>query len=74
MYNGGYTQEDYYKRVNLDEIRRKFLDGLKEGREHSPVQEDSPVKEDSPVMKKQINWGIELVKKHKIRSYSLLCI
>ncbi|MGA9153072.1 MAG: hypothetical protein WBZ36_21050 [Candidatus Nitrosopolaris sp.] len=68
MHNDGYTLEDYYKRANLDEIRRKFLDGLKEGRE------DSPVKEDSPVMKKQINWGIELVKKHKIRPYSLLCI
>ena len=68
MHNDGYTIEDYYKRANLDEIRRKFLDGLKEGRE------DSPVKEDSPVMKKQINWGIELVKKHKIRPYSLLCI
>ena len=68
MHNDGYTLEDYYKRANLDEIRRKFLDGLKEGRE------DSPVKENSPVMKKQINWGIELVKKHKIRPYSLLCI
>ena len=68
MHNDGYTLEDYYKRANLDEIRRKFLDGLKEGRE------DSPVKEDSPVMKKQINWGIELVKKHKIRPYSLFRI
>ena len=68
MHNDGYTLEDYYKRANLDEIRRKFLDGLKEGRE------DSPVKEDSPVMKKQINWSIELVKKHKIRPYSLLRI
>ena len=67
MQNDGYTLEDYYKRANLDEIRRKFLDELKEGRE------DSPVKEDSPVMKK-INWGIELVKKHKIRPYSLLRI
>jgi hypothetical protein len=62
MHNDGYTLEDYYKRTNLDEIRRKFLDGLKEGRE------------DSPVMKEQINWGIELVKKHKIWPYSLLCI
>jgi hypothetical protein len=68
MHYDGYTLEDYYKRANLDEIRRKFLDGLKEGRE------DSPVEENSPVMKKQINWGIELVKKHKIRPYSLLCI
>ena len=68
MHNDGYTLEAYYKRANLDEIRRKFLDGLKEGRE------DSPVKEDNPVMKKQINWGIELVKKHKIRPYSSLRI
>jgi hypothetical protein len=68
MHNDGYTLEDYYKRTNLDEIRRKFLDGLKEGRE------DSPVEENNPVMKEQINWGIELVKKHKIRPYSLLCI
>ena len=68
MHNDGDTLQDYYKRTNLDEIRRKFLDGLKEGRENSPV------KENSPAMKKQINWGIELVKKHKIRPYSLLCI
>jgi hypothetical protein len=66
MHNDGDTLEDYYKRANLDEIRRKFLDGLKEGRENNPVEENSPV------MKKQINWGIELVKKHKIRPYSLL--
>jgi hypothetical protein len=51
MHNDGYTLEDYYKRANLDEIRRKFLDGLKEGRE------DSPVEENSPVMKEQVNWG-----------------
>lgn len=68
MHNDGYTLEDYYKRANLDETRRKFLDGLKEGREVSPVEEDSPV------MKKELNWGIELVKKHKIRPYSLLRI
>jgi hypothetical protein len=68
VHNDGDTLEDYYKRANLDEIRRKFLDGLKEG------QENSPVKENSPVMKKQINWGIELVKKHKILPYSLLRI
>ena len=74
MHNDGYTLEDYYKRANLDEIRRKFLDGLKEGREDSPVEENSAVEENSPVMKEQINWGIELVKKHKIRPYSLLCI
>ena len=60
MHNDGYTLEDYYKRANLDEIRRKFLDGLQE--------------ENSPVMKKEINWGIELVKKHKIRPYRSLRI
>jgi hypothetical protein len=63
MHYDGYTLEDYYKRA-----ARKFLDGLKEGRE------DNPVEENSPVMKKQINWGIELVKKHKILPYSLLRI
>jgi len=68
MHHDGYTLEDYYKRAHLDETRRKFLDGLKEGREDSPVKENSPVKE------KQINWGIELAKKHKIRPYSLLRI
>jgi hypothetical protein len=68
MHNDGDTLEDYYKRAHLDETRRKFLDGLKEGRENSPVEENSPV------MKKQINWDIELVKKHKIRPYSLLRI
>jgi hypothetical protein len=49
MHNDGDTLEDYYKRTHLDEIRRKFLDGLKEGRENSPVEENSPV------MKKEIN-------------------
>jgi len=39
MPNDGDTLEDYYKRVHLDETRRKFLDGLKEGRENSPVME-----------------------------------
>ena len=68
MHNDGDTLEDYYKRAHLDETRRKFLDGLKEGRENSPVEENSPV------MKKQINCDIELVKKHKIRPYSLLRI
>jgi hypothetical protein len=68
MHNDGDTLEDYYKRAHLDETRRKFLDGLKEGRENSPVEENGPV------MKKQINWDIELVKKHKIRPYSLLRI
>jgi hypothetical protein len=68
MHNDGDTLEDYYKRAHLDETRRKFSDGPKEGRENSPVEENSPV------MKKQINWDIELVKKHKIRPYSLLRI
>jgi len=72
MLNDGDTLEDYYKRAHLDETRRKFLDGLKEGRENSPVTQNSPVKENIPVMKKQIDWGIELVKKHRIRPYSLL--
>ena len=31
MHNDGDTLEDYYKRAHLDETRRKFLDGLKEG-------------------------------------------
>jgi hypothetical protein len=60
----GDTLEDYYKRAHLDEIRRKFLDSLKEGRENSPVEEKSPV------IKKEISWGIQLVKKREIRPYS----
>jgi hypothetical protein len=74
MPNDGDTLEEYYKRARLYETRRKFLDELKEGRENSPVTQNSPVKENLPVMKKQIDWGIELVKKHKIRRYSLLRI
>jgi hypothetical protein len=74
MSNDGDTLEEYYKRARLDETRRKFLDGLKEGGENSPVTQNSPVKENIPVMKKQIDCGIELVKKHKIRPYSLLRI
>ena len=74
MPNDGDTLEDYYKLVHIDETRRKFLDGLKEGRENSPVTQNSPVKENIPVMKKQIHWGIELVTKHKIRPYSLWLI
>jgi hypothetical protein len=68
MHNEGDTLEDYYKRAHLDETRRKLLDGLKEGRENSPV------KDNGPVIKKQINWGIELVTKQKIRPYSSLRI
>ncbi len=59
----GDTLEDFFRHAYLDETRRKFLDGLKEGRENNPVEEKSPV------MKKQINWGIELVKKHKIQPF-----
>jgi negative regulator of sigma E activity len=50
IHNDGDTLEDFYKRVHLDETRRKFLDGLKEGGEKSLVEEDSAV------MKKEINW------------------
>ncbi len=67
----GDTLEDFYKRVHLDETRRKFLDGLKEGREG---WQDSLVEEKSPVVKKEMSWGIELVKKREIRSYSSLRI
>jgi len=45
MHNEGDTLEDYYTRAHLDETRRKFLDGLKEGRENSPVEENRPVME-----------------------------
>jgi hypothetical protein len=54
-YCDGDTVEDFYKRVDLDETRRKFLDGLKEGREYSPVEENTAV------MKKKINWGFNLL-------------
>ena len=64
IYKDGDTLEDFYRQAHLDETRRKFLDGLKEGRENSPVEEKGPI------MKKEINWGIELVKKHEIRSCS----
>ncbi len=68
MHNDGDTVEVFYKRVQLDETRRKFLDGLKEGRENSPVEEKSPV------MKRDISWGIQLVKKREIRPYPSLRI
>jgi hypothetical protein len=68
MHNDGDTVEDFYKRVQLDEARRKFLDGLKEGRENSPVEEKSPV------VKKDMSWDIQLVKKREIRPYSSLRI
>ena len=69
MHIDGDTLEDFYKRVHLDETRRKFLDRLKEGREG---RENSLVEEKSPVMKKEISWGIQLVKKREIRQYSSL--
>jgi negative regulator of sigma E activity len=50
IHNDGDTLEDFYKRIHLDETRRKFLDGLKEGRENSAV------KENSAVMNKEMNW------------------
>jgi hypothetical protein len=65
VHNDGDTLEDFYKRAHLDETRRKFLEELKE------EQENSPVEEKSSVMKKEINWGIELIKKHEIRLFVL---
>jgi hypothetical protein len=57
--HSGDTLEDYYKRAHLDETRRKFLEGLKEGRENSPVEENSAV------MKNEINWGFNWIKNPK---------
>jgi hypothetical protein len=71
MHNDGDTVEDFYKRIQLDEARRKFLDGLREGREG---RENSPGEEKSPAMKKEISWGIELVKRREIRPFSSLRI
>ena len=48
--------EDFYRGAHLDETRRKFLDGLKEGREGLHT---SPVEEKCPVMKNKIGWRIE---------------
>jgi len=67
----GETLEDFYNRAHLDETRRKFLDGLKEGREEQDI---SPVEEKCPVTKKEIGWRIEFVKKREIRPYSSLGI
>jgi hypothetical protein len=66
--NDGDTLEDFYGDAHLDETRRKFPDSLKEGRENSPTEEKSAV------MKKEINWGIQWVKKHETRPYSPLGI
>jgi len=71
MHVDGDTLEDFYKRAHLDETRRKFLDGLKEGREEQDIR---PVEEQCPVMKKEIGWRIEFVKKREIRPYSSLSI
>jgi len=71
MHIDGDTVEDFYNRAHLDETRRKFLDGLKEGREEQDI---SPVEEKCSVMKKEINWRIEFVKKREIRPYSSLSI
>lgn len=67
----GDTVEDFYERAHLDETRRKFLDGLKEGREGLDT---SPVEEKYLVMKKEISWPLEFVKKREIRPYSSLRI
>jgi hypothetical protein len=68
IHKDGDTLEDFYRQAHLDETRRKYLDGLKGGRENSLVAEKSPV------TKKEINWGIDLVKKHETRPYSPLSI
>ena len=55
IHKDGDTLADFYRDANLDETRRKLLDGLKEGLENSSVEEKGPI------MKKEINWGIEVV-------------
>ena len=60
IHNDGDTLEDFYKRIHLDETRRKFLDGLKEGRENSPIEENSAV------MKKEISWEFNLLEDHEM--------
>jgi hypothetical protein len=71
MHIDGDTLEDFYERAHLDETRRKFLDGLKEGHER---RDASPVEEKYPIMKKEISWRLEFVKKREIRLYSSLRI
>ena len=68
IHKDGDTLEDFYRQAHLDETRRKFLDGLKEGRENSLVEEKSPV------TKMEMNWDIELVKKRETRPCSPLSI
>ena len=59
IHNDGDTLEDFYKCAHLDETRRKFLEGLKEGRENSVVEENSAV------MKNAINWEFNWLKSPK---------
>jgi hypothetical protein len=63
----GDTLEDFYEIAHLNETRRKFLDGLKEGREG---QDASPVEEKSPAIEREISWRLEFVNKRKIWRYS----
>jgi hypothetical protein len=67
----GDTLEDFYERAHLDETRRKFLDGLRQGREELDT---IPVQEKYTVMKKEISWRLEFVKKREIRPDSSLRI
>ena len=59
IHNDGDTLEDFYKLAHLDETRRKFLEGLKEGRENSADEENSAV------MKNEINWEVNWLKNLK---------
>ena len=52
----GDTLEDFY--VHLDETRRKFLDGLKEGHEGLDT---SHIEEKNAVMKNEISRHLEFV-------------
>jgi hypothetical protein len=46
--SSGETLEEFFRRVNLDDRRRKTLECIKEGRENSPV------------IKEEVNWGLYL--------------
>ncbi len=46
--NSGETLEEFFRRVNLDERRRKALESIKEERQSIPV------------IKEEINWGLYL--------------
>ena len=67
----GDTLEDFYERAHLNETRRKFLDGLREGREELDT---SPVEEKYPVIEREISWRLEFIKKREIRPDSSLRI